>query len=170
MIICTFHLFLSSASSFSSQYLLFLKSSRSCVVLPLHIPFPSVNCPSIASWRRQFLLKTLPTQLSFLHRILFICPLLFYTFKKLFISYLSGHFIFSNMGLNWFFYLSVNHLITYKYLYSKTDFPSTIWISLAVSMIPFFALCTIISSLHSQHNNNNNNNYYYYYYYYYYFD
>ena len=46
---CRLHLFLSSASSFSSQYLLlFLKSSRSCVLL-LSTPFTSIICPSMAS-------------------------------------------------------------------------------------------------------------------------
>ena len=60
LINCRLHLFLSSASSFSSQYLLlFLKSSRSCVLL-LPTPFISVICPSMASWRRQFLLRIWP--------------------------------------------------------------------------------------------------------------
>ena len=45
---CRLHLFRSSASSFSSQYfLLFLKSSRSCVLLPT--PFTSIICPLMAS-------------------------------------------------------------------------------------------------------------------------
>ena len=58
----------SSASSFSSQYLLlFLKSSRSCVLLfPIH--FANVICPS---WRRQFLLRIWPIKLAFLHNIIF---------------------------------------------------------------------------------------------------
>ena len=47
-----FQLFRYSASSFSSQYLLlFLKSSRSCVLL-IPTPFTSVICPSMASRRR----------------------------------------------------------------------------------------------------------------------
>ena len=46
---CRLQLFRSSAYSFSSQYLLlFLKSSRSCVLL-LPTPFTSVICPSMAS-------------------------------------------------------------------------------------------------------------------------
>ena len=54
----SFPYFRSSASSFSSQYLLlFLKSSRSCVLLFLPISFTSVICPSMASSRRQFLLR-----------------------------------------------------------------------------------------------------------------
>ena len=72
-----FHLFWFSASSFNSQYLLlFLKSSRSCVLF-LPTPFTSVVCPS----RRQFLLRIWPIQLAFLSRILLfrrvlspICP------------------------------------------------------------------------------------------------
>ena len=60
LINCRLHLFRSSASSFSSQYLLlFLKSSRSCVLL-LPTSFTSAICPSI--W---------PIQLTFLRRILF---------------------------------------------------------------------------------------------------
>ena len=38
---CRFHLFRSSASSFSSQYLLFLKSLGSCIILLLPTPFTS---------------------------------------------------------------------------------------------------------------------------------
>ena len=57
LINCRFLLFRSSASSFSSQYLLlFLKSSGSCVPL-LPTPFTSIICPSMASRRRQFLLR-----------------------------------------------------------------------------------------------------------------
>ena len=53
------HIFQSSASSISSQYLhLLIKSSRSCVLL-LPTLFISVICPSMASWRRQFLLRIL---------------------------------------------------------------------------------------------------------------
>ena len=47
LINCGFHLFQSSASSFSSQYLLFLKSSMSCVFL-LPTSFASVVWPSMA--------------------------------------------------------------------------------------------------------------------------
>ena len=66
----SFHLFRSSASSFNFQYLLlFLKSSRGCVLLlVLPTPFTFVICPS---WRRQFLLRIRPIQLVFLHTILF---------------------------------------------------------------------------------------------------
>ena len=80
------HLFRSSSSTFSSQYLLFLKSSRSCIIL-LTIPFTSVIFPSIVSWRRQFLLRIWPIQLAFLRSILFRSVLFSYTFKNLFISY-----------------------------------------------------------------------------------
>ena len=65
-----FHLSRSSASSFSPQYLLLLLTSRSSVLLLLPTPFTSVICPSMASWRKQFLLKMRPIQLAFLSRIL----------------------------------------------------------------------------------------------------
>ena len=71
--ICCFHLFRTSASSFSSQYLLlFFKSSSNCVLLLLLLPNPitSVICNSMASWRRQFLLRLWPIQLAFLCRVL----------------------------------------------------------------------------------------------------
>ena len=71
LINCRLHLFRSSASSFSSQYLLlFLKSSRSCVCIlpPLFI---SIICPSMASWTGQFLLRIWPNQLAFQCKILF---------------------------------------------------------------------------------------------------
>ena len=71
LINCRLHLFRSSASSFSSQYLLlFLKLSRICVLLLL-TPFASVICPSMASWRTQSLIRLWPIQLTFLQRILF---------------------------------------------------------------------------------------------------
>ena len=71
LINCRLHLFRSSASSFSSQYLLlFLKSSRSCVLL-LPTPFTFVIYPSMASWRGQFILRIPSIQLTFLRRILF---------------------------------------------------------------------------------------------------
>ena len=64
---CRFHLFRSSAFSFSSQYrILFLKSSRSCVLLPTLLN--SAIFPSVSSWRRQFL-SIWPTQLDLLRRI-----------------------------------------------------------------------------------------------------
>ena len=67
---CRFHLFRSSASSFNSKYLLlFLKLSRSCIP-PLPTPLTSVICPSMASWRRQFL-RIWSIQLAFLRKILF---------------------------------------------------------------------------------------------------
>ena len=89
LINCRLHLFRSSASSFSSQYLLLcLKSSRSCVCLLLPpTPYTSVICPPMASWRRQFLLRIWPIQLAFLRGILFMCPFISYMFKNLFISY-----------------------------------------------------------------------------------
>ena len=65
-----FHLFGSSVSAFSSQYLLlFLKSSESSVLLPT--PFTSVICPLMASWRRQFIFRIWSIHLAFLCRILF---------------------------------------------------------------------------------------------------
>ena len=68
---CCFHLFRPSASSFNSHYLLlFLKSSRSCVLL-FPTPFTSIICLSMASWRRQFLVRIWPIHLAFLCRILF---------------------------------------------------------------------------------------------------
>ena len=72
LINCRFLPFRSSASFFSSQYLLlFLKSSRSSVLL-LPTPFTSVICPSMAPWRRQFLLKIWSIQLAILRRILLV--------------------------------------------------------------------------------------------------
>ena len=57
LINCRHHLFRSSASSFSAQYiLLFLKSCKTYVLL-LPTPFTSVICTSMASWRRQFVLR-----------------------------------------------------------------------------------------------------------------
>ena len=77
LINCRLHIFRSSASSFSSQYLLlFLKSSRSCVLL-LFTPFTSVICPSMTSWRRQFLLRVWAILLDFLRMILFRSVLFF---------------------------------------------------------------------------------------------
>ena len=68
---CRFHLFRSSTSSSSSHYLiLFLKSSRNCIVFcPTH--FTSIICSSITPWRKQFLIRIRPTKLTFLRRILF---------------------------------------------------------------------------------------------------
>ena len=91
----SFPSFRSLASSFSSQYLLlFLNSSRSCVLLPT--PFTSVICPSMASRRRQFLLRIWPNQLAFLRWILFI-GVLFSPTRSITCSLVtySGHFIFS---------------------------------------------------------------------------
>ena len=60
-----------SASSLIFQYLLlFFKPSRSSILL-LPTPLTSIICSSITSLRRWFLLKTRPTQLAFLRRILF---------------------------------------------------------------------------------------------------
>ena len=72
LINCRLHLFRSSASSFSSQYLLLCLISPKSYVLLLPTPFTSVICSSMASWRKQFLLRIWPFQLAFLHRILFI--------------------------------------------------------------------------------------------------
>ena len=46
---CHIHLFWSSTSSFSSQYLLLFLKSRSCLLLLLRIHFTSFICPSMAS-------------------------------------------------------------------------------------------------------------------------
>ena len=93
-----FHLFRSSASSFSSQYLLlFLKSSRICLLLLL-LPtaFNSVICSSMASWKRQFLLRILPTQLAFLHRTFFRSVIYSYIhWRTGSLFTFSYHFIFS---------------------------------------------------------------------------
>ena len=68
LINCRLRLFRSSASSFSSLYLLlFLKQIEA--VLPT--PFTSVICPSMALWRRQFIFEIWQIQLDFLRRILF---------------------------------------------------------------------------------------------------
>ena len=63
---CRFHFFFrSSASSFSSQYLLFLKLLKSCVLL-LPTPFTSAICLSMASHRRQYLVWICPIQMHIL--------------------------------------------------------------------------------------------------------
>ena len=92
---CRLHLFRFSASSFSSQYLLlFLKSSRSFVLL-LPTLFTSVICPSMASWR-QFFLIIRPIQLAFLCRILFRRVLFFPVCSRTSsIVHFSVYFIFS---------------------------------------------------------------------------
>ena len=76
MINYRFHLSRSSASSIISLYLLmFLKSSRSCVLfLPTH--FTSVICPSMAPWIRQFLRSKCPIHFAFLSRILYVQELI----------------------------------------------------------------------------------------------
>ena len=65
---CNFHIYLFSASSFSSQYLLlFLKSSRSCVLLLPNL-FKSV---SVRQWHHKegnFFLRIWTIQLNFLWR------------------------------------------------------------------------------------------------------
>ena len=106
LIYCRFHLFQSSASSSSSQYLfLFLKSSRSCVLLPT--PFSSVICPSMTSWRRQ---------LAFLHRIL-IRSVLFFPIRSRTCSLVnfSEHFI---------FYILLQHHISNLSKYFHSSFLS----------------------------------------------
>ena len=86
---CLFHFFRSSSSPFSSQCLiLFIKSSRSCILLLLlPISFCSVICLSMSSWRRRLLLKIWPIKLALVPRILFVCPLFSYMFKNVFITY-----------------------------------------------------------------------------------
>ena len=74
-------------------YLFFFKSPRSCVLL--HIPFTSVMCPTVALWRRKFILRIWPIQLALLHRILFRSVLLSpNTFNYLFISCFLRPYIF----------------------------------------------------------------------------
>ena len=89
--------FRSSASWFSSQYLpLFCQIIKHCVLLLpiLPNPFTLVICPSMESRKRQFHLKTWLIQLAFRCRVLFVCPLLSYTFKKVFISYFRLPYLF----------------------------------------------------------------------------
>ena len=112
LINCRLHIFLSSASSFSSQYLLlFLKSSRSCVLLLLLTHFTSVIFPSMASWRRQFLLKICQIKLAFLLRILFRSVFSAVCSKISSLITFSGHFIVS--------ILLQHHLKLSKYFYSN---------------------------------------------------
>ena len=87
---------LSSASSFNPHHLLLLlKSSRSCV-LSHPTPFTSSTCPSMTSWRRQFLLRIWLIQLTFQHRILFRSFLFFpIRTRTCSLVILSDHFIFS---------------------------------------------------------------------------
>ena len=92
---CRFHLSRSSASSFSSDYLLlFHKSLRSCVLVAT--PFISVICPALASWGRQFLLWIWSIQFGFLRRILFR-NVLFSPISSRTCSFVTffDHFIFS---------------------------------------------------------------------------
>jgi hypothetical protein len=98
LINCHFHLLQSSASPFSSQYLLlFLKISRSSVLLlPTtsyyhHLSFNSIMKETISS-------HNMPIQLAFLHRILFR-SVLFIPVCSTTCSLVtfSGHFIFSNL-------------------------------------------------------------------------
>ena len=94
LINCRLHLFRTSASFFSSKYLLFLKSSRSCVLL-LPTPFTFVICLPIASRRTQFLLRKWPIQLGFLSRILYRrFPLLSYSLRTCSLVTFSEHFTF----------------------------------------------------------------------------
>jgi hypothetical protein len=116
LINCRFHLFRSSAFFFSSQYLLlFLKSCRSCVLL-IPTPFISVICPSIVSWRRQFLLKIWPIQLAFLRRILFR-SVFFYPKRSRTCSLVtfSDHFI---------FFILLQHHISKLFKYFRSNFLS----------------------------------------------
>ena len=90
------HLFQSFSCFISSQYLLlFLKSSRGCIHL-FPTPFSSVICPSMAPWRRQFLLKIWPIQLSFQRKIWFRSALSFpKRSRTCSLATYSGHCIFS---------------------------------------------------------------------------
>ena len=128
---CSLHLFRSSASSFSSQYLLlFLKSSRSCVRL-FPTPFTSVICTSMASWRRQFLLRIWLIQLAFLRRILFRSDL-FSPIRSRTCSLVtfSGHFIFS---------ILFRHHISKLSKYFRSNFLSGSSSSLSRIVLPTYA-------------------------------
>ena len=65
LINCCFPLFSIFSFLLLFHLLLFLKSSNSCVLLLLSTPFTSVIIHSMASWRRQFLLRIWSTQLVF---------------------------------------------------------------------------------------------------------
>ena len=92
---CCFQLIRSSTFSFISQYPhLLLKLSISCDLL-LPTPFTSIICPSMAWWRRQFILRIRKKQWTFLSSILFIN--VFFSTNNLGTSSLvnfSDHFIF----------------------------------------------------------------------------
>jgi hypothetical protein len=95
LINCRFYLFRSFSSSFSFQYILFLKSSKSCVILLL-TPLTSVFSSSLALWRRQFILRIWSSQLTFLRRILFRSGHFFpIRLKPCSWVTISDHFIFS---------------------------------------------------------------------------
>ena len=132
LIKCRFHLFRSSASSFSSQYLLlFPNSSRNWVLLiPIH--FTSVICPSLASWRRQFLLRIWRIQLTFLRSILFKSVPFSSTYST-FCSLVtfSGHFIFS--------------ILLQHHISKLSEYFSFNFLSVQVSE-PYKAMLTSISS------------------------
>jgi hypothetical protein len=127
LINCSFHIFRSSASSFSSQYiLLFLKSWRCCVLFPPTY-FTSVICPSMASRRRQFLFRIWPIQLVFLWRILFrsviFSPISSRTYS---LDNFSDNFIFSILHKHlisklckYLFYLRKNQHIFLKSIQGK---------------------------------------------------
>ena len=92
LINCRLHLFRSSASSFSSQYLLLvLKSSRSCVLLlPTH--FTSVICPSMASSRRRSYNSQVHSGQNN-NVTVFQCPFhIFMSFANLWLIRLQGQF------------------------------------------------------------------------------
>jgi hypothetical protein len=84
MIKC-FYFFLSSVSSFSSQYPL-LKPSRSCILSTNFFHFPRVSFNAIT--KKVIFFRTYLIQLAFQRRILFMCPLLSYTFKNFFSYFL----------------------------------------------------------------------------------
>ena len=85
----------------------FFKLSRKCVLI-LPNPFTSVICPSMASWRRQFLLRICPIQLAFLRRILFR-SVLFSPIRSIISSLVtfSDHFSFCTLFQNYISKLSM---------------------------------------------------------------
>ena len=88
---CRFHLFQSSASIFSSEYLLLYLKSSSAILL-FSTPFIYIICPSMASWRRQFLLRIWPIFCMQDIRSALFFPICLRT--SLLVTF-SDHFIFS---------------------------------------------------------------------------
>ena len=80
LINCRFHLLRSSASSFSSQYLLFLKSHLAVFLFFLLISL----LPSVLQWKQTITSQNITNPIDF-----FTWPLLSYMFK----NYFNGYFL-----------------------------------------------------------------------------